>query len=474
MAHAFGKRFTYSFPKGSIPPNGYVGVFLNNELIEAVVPPLHGKFYDYVLDTKGRGLPDTKDGESEKLELVLYTDYNDTSRIVDRSSVNIRVGNQASIPIPNEGIKLRYKFVPGRQMIYDLTQHVQVSPMSEDQNVNGGKAATFDTEAETVRLSYDVVNSYGDGDGLLRMQALPDKGKDFADLTPVNSETQERFYDTDMIPIYMRVNSLGHEVFGSLPAYVGFETDSGSVNTGGLIADYPLPTLPSKAVHIGDSWASRFQRENLDLTKGYELDTLVAKFPARGEFANVEWERGHPCARLKNTIEAGTESEESKKLAAQGAEFTGDKVGIEETIWFALDTHEILKIERDLTIDRKIENQAAAGQFAGPGSPGGTGAAPFMGAPGGGRPGGMRPGGMGGGQQEQITPPLTDFQRPGFAPPGGFRGGRGGRPSMGQGVPGMGPTGMPGGFGAGRQSGVAAPQATFIRLHILQTFTLEK
>ncbi|KAL6968770.1 hypothetical protein U1Q18_052110 [Sarracenia purpurea var. burkii] len=61
----------------------------------------NGKYYDYVLDTKGRKLPDTPEGKTEKLEVVLYTDYNDKARIVDRSSVNVRIGNQANIPVPN-------------------------------------------------------------------------------------------------------------------------------------------------------------------------------------------------------------------------------------------------------------------------------------------------------------------------------------------------------------------------------------
>ena len=47
------------FPKGSVPPGGYVGIFLNGQLIDAVVPQTQGKYQQYILDTKGRGLPDT-------------------------------------------------------------------------------------------------------------------------------------------------------------------------------------------------------------------------------------------------------------------------------------------------------------------------------------------------------------------------------------------------------------------------------
>jgi len=163
-------------PKGSIPSGGYVGVFLNNKLIEAVVPPLHGKYYEYLLDTKGRGIPDTPNGQTDKLELILYADRDEKSRIVDRSSVDIRIGNHTSISVPNKGLTLRYRFVPGTDMIYDLTQFVQVQPMSEQDNENGGKAATFESEGERIRLLYSVTNSYGNGDGLLRLRP-PNEGQ---------------------------------------------------------------------------------------------------------------------------------------------------------------------------------------------------------------------------------------------------------------------------------------------------------
>jgi hypothetical protein len=212
---------------------------------------------------------------------------------------------------------------------------------------------------------------------------------------------------------------------------------------------------------VGDSWASRFQEGSIDLGNWVDLDSLVKKYPARGEFVDVEWESGHPCAKIRNVIEAGTESLESAKLQAKGAQFTGDKVGVTETIWFAMDTHQILKIERDMTIDRKVEN-AGVSSFGG-----GSSGAPFGAGP----PPGMMPGtggGKGGAGAGDFIAPTDNrqrrgrFGRPGAGGPGGF------------GPPGGFP-GAPGGFGPGRNGGApAASQATFIRIHVLQTFTLEK
>jgi hypothetical protein len=457
-------------PIGSIPPGGYVGVFLDGVLIQAVVPPKVGKYYDYVLDTKARGIPDTPEGQTNKLELVLYTDYQEKARIVDRSSVNIRIGNEKNIPIPDSGIKLRYKFVPGQEMIYDLDQHIQVSQMTDAQNQEGdGKAATFDAEGEQIRLSYTVVNAYPNGDGLLRLQPLPLKGKDYADLTAEGDTAQKRWYQTDMAPLYMRISTTGHEQFGALPAFIGLEGMSGTADTTGLLAAYPLPTLPQKAVHKDDDWPSSFQNGALDLNDWVGMNSIVERFPAKGKFVGAEWERGHPCAKISNSIEEATQSIEAKKNAAAKHEFTGDKVSLTETIWFALDTHEILKIERDSTIDRKVDSTPGFGGGFG----GGPGAPPGMPPMGMGRKGGGA--GMGGGAG---SPGGADFQVQGptsLKQSGMGSGlqipGKGGRGPMGP----MGPGGRgPGGFGGQNGAPQSQAQPTFVRLHILQTFTLEK
>ncbi|RYE52152.1 MAG: hypothetical protein EOP18_11215, partial [Rhizobiaceae bacterium] len=105
------------FPKGSIPQGAYVGIFLNGQLIDAVVPPLAGKYHQYILDTKGRGLPDTAAGKPDRLEAKLFVNYNDQPRIVRTSSVDLNIANVASIKIPNRGFQLRYNFRPGTELV---------------------------------------------------------------------------------------------------------------------------------------------------------------------------------------------------------------------------------------------------------------------------------------------------------------------------------------------------------------------
>lgn len=447
-------------PGDSIPDGGYVGIFVGGKFVEALVLTKGEKFYAYVLDTKGRNIPD---GEL-RIEAVLYVDFNDAPRIVDRSSVDVIVQNSANIPIPDEGVALRYKFVPGSQMIYSMEQRVAVSTITQAQNQLGGRAAELPLESESVRLLYAVDNRYANGDGLVRMQALPNKGKDYATLTTLDSTEPRRYYDFEMAPIYMRLTTLGTEVFGSIPFYVPMQGSAGEVSRTDLFADFPLPTLPQKRVKPGDAWQGRFQWGKLDLDGVYEQGSVVENFPARGQFMGVEWEMGFPCAKLQHAIQAGTKSIEGIKLAEAGRDFTDEKVAMTETIWFALDTGKIVKIIRDITIDRKVE-QAAGGAAGGvPGAP-----------PGGGRGGPMGTAGTGG----PDLPGQGKGGQVGFLQRGGTQGGRRGGA---MGAAGGGPMGAAGGGGdqgaqrggqTGRgNAGTGSPQ--FIRVKVQQIFTLEK
>lgn len=455
-------------PKGSIPDGGYVGVFLGGKFLEATVPPLKGKFYDYALNTKALGLADTEPGKPLKLELVLYVDFNEKSRIVDRSSVDINIGNQANIPVPNAGIKLRYTFQPGTRLIYRLDQKVSISPISDVENSKGGRAAEITSDGEAIRVGYEVMNAYGDGDGLLRMQPLPEKGKDYALLT-AGDQPQKKYFDYEMAPVYMRIHSTGQEVFGSIPAYTPLEGSGGSGSYTDLIGLFPLPTLPTKPVHVGDSWQSQFQEGVIPTGNWQEVETVTEPFAARGEFVDTEWEGGHPCAKIKHTIEAGSSTKEGKKLKAQGAQFSDDKISLEETIFFAMDTHQVLRVDRDMTIDRKVDNQqlgmGAGGSVGAPGS-GGPGGPPMSGPGGPGGPGFSNPGG---GKGDDFTGAVGNFQGIRTGPSKGGRPGMGGRMGGPGGPPGMGGAGgFPGRNGAPQQAA-----ATFIRIRLLQTFTLE-
>src|ERR1044072_2986539 len=183
-------------PTASIENGSYVGVFLGGQFVEAVVPPVdqtNKNYRVYTLDTKGRKIPD---GELQ-LELVKYA-AGDTPRIEDRSSVTVTVGNNMNVPVPAGGVFLRYGFQQGTQLVYKVMETTTVSTLSGLGNSVGGRAAQF-PESETVyRMMYAVDNTYGNGDALVRMQFLPNKGKDYTLIATESDPAPHQVFDYQM------------------------------------------------------------------------------------------------------------------------------------------------------------------------------------------------------------------------------------------------------------------------------------
>ncbi len=431
-------------PKNSIEPGAYVGVFLDGKFVEAVVPPVDGKdgkYRVYTLDTKGRNI---QDGEM-KLELVKYEGA-DPPRISDRSSVTVTVGNHMNINVPAGGIRLRYGFTPGQQMTYHIQEVETLSTLSGLGNQNGGRAAQLPQSELSHRIMYAVDNTYGNGDALLRMQTIPDRGKDYAILAIVGEPEPRQIFDYQMQPVYMRVNKTGRPVFGAVPEYFGFS--SGGAMEGGefVYGSWPLPVLPEKPVAPGSNWQSAYEMPVAVIQgKADEMSQVTQPFPARGEFVTAEWEMGHPCAKIRNSIAEGTRSFKGQQLANAGAAFADDRVALDETIYFALDNKKILKLVRSITIDRKVQVQDGATGMGGGATGGKAGTV------------GAGSSGMIGG--DGFTVPKLQGS-PGTAMKGG-RGKGGGAPAGGQ-TPGR--TG--GGGGAGRTQ--------YIRQRFEQIFLLEQ
>jgi len=444
-------------PKSSVPEGGYVGVFVGGKFVEAVVPKApdsKSKFLQYELDTKARKIPDGK----VSIELVLYVNYSDQPRIVDRSAIEVNVANSSSIKVPEDGLKLRYKFVRGNEYIYNIQNRTAVTTLSEVENKTGGKPGELPLEAENIRMLYAVDNAYPNGDGLIRMQALPEKGKDYAWLTTEQETSARKYMDYEMASIYMRLTNTGTEVFGSIPNFWSFEGVGGESSKLDLFAAFPLPTLPARPVQVGGNWQGRFQMGEIDLNKIYEVNKVVKSGTARGDLLGVEWEGGHPCVKFQNTLTLSEASKEGKKLASSGASFSDEKTSRTETVWFALDKCVPIKIVTNTIIERKLVTANPMGGGYGGGQMGGP-MGP-MGPMGPGGPGGY-PGAPGGNGSEKSM-----MQR------GGQRGGPMGGP-MGPMGPG-GPGGYPGMGGRQSGGGGAPGQVQYLRLRIERVATLEK
>lgn len=444
------ETFGIRIPRASIPAGGYVGIFVNGKFLEATAPiagrNVQGSEFVYALDTKRRQIPDGK----ATIEAVLYVAFDNSPRVMERSSIDVKVDNKTSIKPPTgDGFVLRYRFTPGQEWIYKIEIRQSVARTTEAQLQLGGAAAELPLEGFGFRQLFAIDNAYavnGERQGLVRSQAIPEPGKDYIVVPTTSDPLPRRYWDNQLASVYYRLRDTGREVFGNIPVYVQLDGMTATRASDVDLYTLPsLPVLPSKPVRPGDTWNAPFLTSSFDdLGSAFELERLTKENPARGTLESVEYERGQRTARIRNTIKVG-------RLEIGGVQ------ELDEVFWFSLDTGRVTKLVRTYTTT--IRSQEAAASGAGPG-----------GGPG--RPGGSRGGGgteAGTATSQNITPPPPgsepDLARQTAAAPGGAA-----RPGAPAGVTpgGPGSGGRPGGGGGGGRRG---NQLNIVRAQI--TMTLE-
>lgn len=346
-------------PKNSIPEGGYIGVLVNGKFLEAVVPGVEGDDYVYNLDTKARKLPDGP----LTIETVLYFYTQGSPMVLNRSSVNVNLDNSTSIINNNpDGFRLRYRFTPGMEYNYNRTDESAVAIVTQAQAQLGSRAAEFVTATSNVRYLIAHHNNYG-SEGLIRMQALPAKGKDYAWLNIAGADEPVRFRDFEMHPIFMRITNTGREVFTSLPLFFPWEGGGVDARTD-LFALFPQPILPTRSVEVGDTWQAAIPIPQLDLENRNEKESYILNQVARGTLEAVEWEQGIPCAKIRTELSLGAEDLRGLN-ELNGVDGETQSLKIESIQWFALDRGILVKEERRQTSEQIVEVGGSGGAVSG-------------------------------------------------------------------------------------------------------------
>lgn len=356
-------------PKNSIPQGGYLGILVNGKFLEAVVPDVSGDDYIYRLDTKKRGIPD---GDMT-IEAVLYIYREGGPMVLNRSSVKVVLDNSASLQQKGQ-FNLHYKFFPGREFIYNMSVTSSIALVSQAQAQLGSRAAEIILDEEKIRYLVAHENSYRTSSGtqgLIRIQPLPTKGKDYAMLTAAGDTQPKKYMDYEMAPMFMRITDRGREVFTSKPTYFPMEGTTGDYSRFDLFGLFPPPILPSRTVEVGDTWQAAIPVAELDLDKLYETDDFVRNLPGRATFESVEWEQGIPCAKIRSELSLGARDLKGMNNL-QGIEGEAQNVKLELVQWFALDRGILIREERRETLEVLVEVAPGGGTASGSGG-GGTG-----------------------------------------------------------------------------------------------------
>lgn len=461
-------------PKNSIPQGGYLGILVNGKFLEAVVPSVDGADYVYKLDTKKRMIADGK----MTIEAVLYMYTEGAPVVLNRSSVSVDLDNSTSITPNENGVALRYKFVPGRELVYNRKQDQSIAMVTQAQAQLGSRAAEIPIDTETIRYMVATDNVYanknGSREGLIRIQALPSKGKGYAMLTTSGATEPRKYYDYEMHPIYMRISDTGREIFTSLPTYFPLEGTGADARTD-LFALLPLPVLPTKRVVLGDKWQSAIPMGDLDLDNKDIKDRFVQNLPGNSTLEKFEWESGIPCAKIRSVIGLGARDLKNIK-GLSGVEGEAQSIKLEEIQWIALDRGILVREEGNFTIEQLVEvnsqgtgggnlggNDSGAGRGGGKGGPGAPGAGGGRGRASGGDFSfiGNFLGGLNQSTVESLYQSLSGGQQTG--------GGGAGSASSGEGGP------QGGGFGRGGSgNGGGAGVKMILRQRMTYVTTLEK
>jgi hypothetical protein len=448
-------------PVDSVPQGvGYVGFWVNGRFLEAVAPTsqnISGRDFVYELNTKDRKIPDGR----MTVEAVLYAADSRFTRRLNKTQVTVTLDNSASIKIPADGLKLRYKMIPNTEFTYSIKTLTTYSNLTQEQFLLDPDLTQLQQDGESLRYRYVWMNreqTRNGLEGLVMAQPLTEKGKDYAFLTTSGSEGPKKYYDYHMSPIYFRLTSTGRELWGSSPFFTPSEGSIGEPSNFNLYGNFPLPILPTGGIKPnGIAWPGTIASGVLDLAKLYTQDKFTTVNPGRGVLLGIEFERGRPCARYRIEL-------------AQGNDLVGIQ-SLRQDVWFALDLGMPIRVESRSTSRVRVAEQIGGGAGgragAGGGQNGGDGGAPAGPTAGGRESRFMRPEVLPDDQNRMFGPSFLDRsqvepylvrQNEGAGSPesGGGRVG-GGRPGGGQRPGGGG--GNPGGGGRTRNRIVTQSQA---------------
>lgn len=348
----------FRIPRSSIPETGFVGISLNGRFVEAVAPidgvNANATDFIYRLDTKAKGIADGP----LKIEAVLYVDTGRGQIMRGRTGITVRVDNHSSIRVPAGGIRLRYDLTPQRQYIYGIEFSTKMSQLTDAQAAMG-RETNLGEGSQKLRYAYTVIQrepgDRGQKSAIIRMQPMPEKGKDYAILTLPGDTEPKRYFESSMMPIYMKIDELGREAWGQFPVYAGFSTEAGTPNRVDLYALLTLPLLPARGLTVGAPVAGGIQNGALDMDKALETQKFTNVLPGAGKLVALEYQNGVRAARIENSLSVGN--------AAQGTQ------ELKETYWFSLDGGYVLKYERKQIQTTRVRTQPTGG---GLGAGGGT------------------------------------------------------------------------------------------------------
>ncbi len=415
-------------PRTTIPPNGFVAVYIDGKFRVALAPPSVEDVTDkklpadapvtYVWDTKAPFTDDQTAANDDRLvqdgpHVIEIKSYKESGAQAETAAVQVNVKNGIDYP-SNYPAKLWYSGRVGKAFI------VQNRVELEANAATGGRHA--------VAAGPDKLSHNEDSKILVSLEDLsPATGSGFW------RERREN-------PLVVTVNGLKNTVRSDVSSRYYTLERTGAVkrsrqmereNREPIINPLDLPGRPQR---MNETFTT-----NLRVYLGAYIPGTIDVDRLQATLEGVEWQKGERCVRIRLDYIAGKSTLDIKSLGLTGVEF--DISQGSSTIWFSEETNRVLMAKHDIKGTMKVDSS----QLGGSGGPSGSGGLGGEGAPGGdvGLGGGSSGGSSGG-------PFVAGGGNP-YAGRGGFR-----PPSYGPGGSGYGNPGNPYGGGAPGPSGLGS------------------
>jgi len=490
------EKVRIAVPRESIPPSGFVAVYIDGRFKVALAPPSEEELQErkdkklpedtavvYTWDTKAPlVLVQASSAAREDRvpadgpHVVEIRSYKGDGAEAETMQVQVNLKNQIEY-VSNKPVILAYgkdESQVGKQWIVEHTVDLQASS-----GVGGARGLGAQATGGPDKISHKETSSY--------LVSLEDYIR--ASGTGFWRERRES-------PIVVTVDNAKKVVrLDTSSRYYSMEKTGEVRKTKVMEREKREPIVNPLDLPGGPQRMNETFTTNLRINLGAYIPATLKVDRLQATLEGIEWLQGEPCVRIRLTYLAGTAKVDILSANISNADFeieTGTS-----TIWFSETTNRVIKAEHDVTGNLAVDVSQLSGGAGMGGAPGGMGGefgpgSEFGGAPMGGYPGGGSFGAPFGGSS---GPPMG-FGAPfgggapggypgirGGAPMGGYPGSRGGAPmggypgsSGGFGAPGApggfgdpsgfgasGGFGGPGGFGAGADSGVAA---TIKRYHV--------
>ena len=294
-------------PASCIPAGGFITSLIDGQFKCAdAIKSEDGRYFVYRWNTKtierspetGVELPRVKDG---KHVIAVQVYDRDGKKVGNEQQVSVFVKNSAAADMPAEGLKLRYTQDVGAADTYRFKYTIDLKSIEGATNITGALGEAVEgTEAKVKRSVEDVMPD----DTVLVRQKLAGALVSFRAGQPT------------ALPVLPKA-------YYAVEDTVGRMTYVMKSSSPGVTVSIDMPNLPSQRVRIGDSWGLT-ERVFQDMTTG-ESVAMTATSVLEG----LEWEGGHPCAKIKTRF-SGTVKLPFSSLITQAIPIYG-----ETTTYFA-------------------------------------------------------------------------------------------------------------------------------------------